>query len=59
MAIIHNGLDLFRGATGSGESEIRRYVIEHDWLDAIIQLPGDSFYSISNLSHVWILSIVW
>src|SRR5690606_16260265 len=43
MAIIHNGSALFSGGAGSGESEIRRYIIENDWLDSIIQLPNDSF----------------
>lgn len=56
MAIIHNGSALFSGAAGSGESEIRRYVIENDWLDAIIQLPGDSFYNTGITTYVWIYS---
>lgn len=56
MAIIHNGSALFSGAAGSGESEIRRYVIENDWLDAIIQLPGDSFYNTGITTYIWIYS---
>lgn len=56
MAIIHNGSALFSGAAGSGESEIRRYVIENDWLDAIIQLPGDSFYNTGIITYIWIYS---
>lgn len=56
MAIIHNGSALFSGAAGSGESEIRRYVIENDWLDAIIQLPGDSFYNTDITTYIWIYS---
>ena len=43
MAIIQNGSSLFTGDAGSGPSEIRRYIIENDWLDAIVQLPNDSF----------------
>ena len=45
MAIIHNGSSLFTGAAVSGESEIRRYMIENDWLDAIVQLSTDVFYN--------------
>lgn len=45
MAIIQNGSSLFTGDAGSGPSEIRRYIIENDWLDAIVQLPNDSFYN--------------
>lgn len=56
MAIIHNGSALFSGAAGSGESEIRRYVIENDWLDAIIQLPGDTFYNTGITTYIWIFS---
>ena len=56
MAIIHNGSALFSGAAGGGESEIRRYVIENDWLDAIIQLPGDSFYNTGITTYIWIYS---
>lgn len=49
MVIVHNGSSLFTGSAGSGESEIRRYIIENDWLEAIIQLPESVFYNISNL----------
>lgn len=56
MAIIHNGSALFSGTAGSGESEIRRYVIENDWLEAIIQLPNDAFYNTSITTYIWILS---
>lgn len=56
MAIIHNGSALFSGSAGSGESEIRRYVIENDWVDAIIQLPGDSFYNTGITTYIWIYS---
>ncbi|WP_192982465.1 type I restriction-modification system subunit M [Marinilactibacillus psychrotolerans] len=56
MAIIHNGSALFSGAAGSGESEIRRYIIENDWLDAIVQLPNDVFYNTGISTYVWIIS---
>lgn len=56
MAIIHNGSALFSGAAGSGESEIRRYVIENDWLEAIIQLPNDVFYNTGITTYIWVFS---
>ncbi|MFF2158522.1 N-6 DNA methylase [Paenibacillus chitinolyticus] len=56
MAIIQNGSPLFSGSAGSGESEIRRYLIENDWLDAIIQLPIDSFYNTGISTYVWIVT---
>ena len=56
VAIIHNGSALFKGDAGSGESEIRRYVIENDLLDAIIQLPNDIFYNTGIATYIWILS---
>lgn len=56
IAIIHNGSALFKGDAGSGESEIRRYVIENDLLDCIIQLPNDIFYNTGIATYIWILS---
>ncbi len=56
MAIIQNGSSLFTGDAGSGQSEIRRYLIENDWLDAIVQLPNDSFYNTGIATYVWIIS---
>lgn len=56
VAIIHNGSALFKGDAGSGESEIRRYVIENDLLDCIIQLPNDMFYNTGIVTYIWILS---
>ena len=56
VAIIHNGSALFKGDAGSGESEIRRYVIENDLLDCIIQLPNDIFYNTGIATYIWILS---
>lgn len=56
IAIIHNGSALFKGNPESGESEIRRYVIENDLLDSIIQLPTDMFYNTGITTYIWILS---
>ena len=56
MAIIQNGSPLFSGAAGSGESEIRRYIIENDWLEAIVQLPTDLFYNTGISTNIWIIS---
>jgi len=56
MAIVHNGSPLFSGDAGSGSSEIRRYIIENDWLEAIVQLPSDSFYNTGITTYVWIMS---
>ena len=56
MAIIQNGSSLFTGDAGSGQSEIRRYLIESDWLDAIVQLPNDSFYNTGIATYIWIIT---
>ena len=56
IAIIHNGSALFTGAAGSGESEIRRFIIENDLLDCIIQLPNDIFYNTGIATYIWVLS---
>ena len=56
MAIIQNGSSLSNGDAGSGSSEIRRYIIENDWLDAIVQLPSDSFYNTGIATYVWIIT---
>ena len=56
IAIVHNGSALFKGDAGSGESEIRRYVIENDLLACIIQLPNDMFYNTGIATYIWILS---
>lgn len=55
IGIVLNGSPLFTGGAGSGESEIRRYVIEHDLLEAIIALPTDMFYNTGISTYVWIL----
>ncbi len=56
MAIIQNGSSLFTGDAESGQSNIRRYLIENDWLDAIVQLPNDSFYNTGIATYIWIIS---
>ena len=56
IAIVHNGSPLFTGAAGSGESEIRRYVIENDLLEAIVAMPEQLFYNTGIASYVWLLS---
>ena len=56
IASIHNGSSLFTGDAGSGESNIRRYVIENDWVDAIIQLPNNIFYNTGITTYIWILT---
>ncbi|GAQ18462.1 type I restriction enzyme EcoKI M protein [Oceanobacillus picturae] len=56
MAIIHNGSALFSGNAGGGESEIRRHVIENDYLEAIVQLPNDSFYNTGIATYIWVLT---
>lgn len=55
MAIIQNGSPLVTGDAESGPSEIRRYLIENGWLDAIVQLPNDSFYNTGISTYVWII----
>lgn len=56
VASIHNGSSLFTGDAGSGESNIRRYLIEKDLVDAIIQLPNNIFYNTGISTYVWILT---
>ena len=55
VAIIHNGSPLFTGDAGSGPSEIRRYILENDLLDAIIALPNDLFYNTGIATYIWVL----
>lgn len=56
IGIILNGSPLFTGGAGSGESEIRRYILEADLLEAIIALPNDMFYNTGIATYIWILS---
>ena len=56
IASVHNGSSLFTGDAGGGESNIRRYVIENDWLDCIVQLPNNLFYNTGITTYIWILT---
>jgi type I restriction enzyme M protein len=56
VAIVLNGSPLFTGGAGSGESEIRKWVIENDWLETIIALPTDMFYNTGISTYIWVLS---
>lgn len=56
MAIIQNGSPLFKGDAGSGESNIRGYLLENDWLEAIVQLPNDLFYNTGIATYIWIVT---
>jgi type I restriction enzyme M protein len=56
IAIIHNGSSLFTGDAGQGESNIRRWVIENDWLEAIVALPLNIFYNTGIATYIWVLT---
>lgn len=56
IASVHNGSSLFTGDAGGGESNIRRYVIENDLLDAIVQMPNNLFYNTGITTYIWLLS---
>lgn len=56
MAIIQNGSPLFKGDAGSGESNIRGYLLENDWLEAIVQIPNDMFYNTGIATYIWIVT---
>lgn len=56
VAIVMNGSPLFTGDAGSGESEIRRWILEKDWLEAIIALPEQLFYNTGIATYIWVLS---
>ena len=56
IAEVHNGSSLFTGDAGSGESNVRRWVIENDWLEAIIALPLNIFYNTGIATYIWVLS---
>lgn len=56
IAIIHNGSPLFTGDAGSGASNIRKYILENDLLEAIIALPNDIFYNTGIATYIWVLS---
>ena len=56
VAIVHNGSPLFTGDAGSGPSDIRKYLLENDLLEAIIALPNDIFYNTGIATYIWVLS---
>lgn len=56
IAEVHNGSSLFTGDAGSGESNVRRWIIENDWLEAIIALPLNIFYNTGIATYIWVLS---
>lgn len=56
IATVHNGSALFTGNAGGGASNIRRYLIENDYLEAIIQLPNNIFYNTGITTYIWVLS---
>jgi type I restriction enzyme M protein len=56
LAIVFNGSPLFSGGAGSGESEIRRWIIENDWLEAVVALPDQLFYNTGISTYFWVLS---
>ncbi len=56
IAIVFNGSPLFTGGAGSGESEIRRWIIEHDWLEAIVALPEQMFYNTGIGTFIWVVT---
>jgi len=56
IAVVHNGSPLFTGDAGGGESEIRRHILEHDYLDCIVALPTDLFYNTNITTYLWFMS---
>lgn len=56
IGIVFNGSPLFTGAAGSGESEIRRWIIENDWLDAVVALPDQLFYNTGISTYIWLVT---
>jgi len=56
LAIVFNGSPLFTGAAGSGESEIRRWIVENDWLEAVVALPDQLFYNTGISTYFWVLT---
>jgi type I restriction enzyme M protein len=56
IAIVFNGSPLFTGAAGSGESEVRRWIIENDWLEAVVALPDQLFYNTGIFTYLWVVT---
>src|SRR5438309_6207980 len=56
IAVVFNASPLFTGDAGSGESEIRRWILENDWLEAIVALPEQLFYNTGISTYIWVLT---
>ncbi len=56
ISVVHNGSPLFTGDAGGGESEIRRHILQHDYLDCIVALPTDMFYNTNITTYLWFMS---
>ncbi|HEY8886885.1 MAG TPA: class I SAM-dependent DNA methyltransferase [Gallionella sp.] len=56
IGVVHNGSPLFTGDAGGGESEIRRWILEHDYLDCIVAMPTDMFYNTNIATYLWFMS---
>src|SRR5207248_5326592 len=56
LAIVFNGSPMFTGGAGSGESDIRKWIIENDWLEAVIALPEQMFYNTGFGTYIWIVT---
>jgi type I restriction enzyme M protein len=56
LAIVFNGSPLFTGAAGSGESEVRRWITENVWLNAIVALPDQLFYNTGIFTYIWVVT---
>ena len=56
IAEVHNGSSLFTGDAGQGESNVRRWIIENDWLEAIVALPLNMFYNTGIATYIWVLT---
>ena len=56
IAEVHNGSSLFTGDAGQGESNIRRWIIENDWLEALVALPLNMFYNTGIATYIWVLT---
>jgi len=56
VAIVFNGSPLFTGSAGSGESNIRKWIVENDWLEAVIAMPNDLFYNTGIATYIWVLT---
>lgn len=54
--VVHNGSTLFSGGAGSGESNIRKHFLDQDWVEALIQLPGDEFFNTGITTYLWVLN---